>query len=491
MNTTFGKLVGPGAVALAVAAGAGDRSAAQWVEQEVVEILGVSGPQLNDLFGWLVAPLGDVNGDGVTDFTTCSPFFDAGQASSVGRVSVHSGTDGAQIWARTTALFSAILGFALEPLDDVNGDGVTDVIAGAPWNTGLPGGQAIVYSGTTGAILHIFPGTTEFDTMGHSIATGGDFDGDGTVDIAISAPNLGDGRGSGRVFIHSSGDFGLVCEVSTPGPDAGFQFGTGLAFLGDVDGDGRDDLAAGERLANDGPDGRLLVMSWDGSCAALVYAIEGVYLGASFDGDRIEGGRDYDGDGTPDIFIGNISGTIDAELRSGLDGSLIRPFDGGGEGGGFGAGSMIEDVTGDGRPDLAVGARLNDLGATNGGKVFVYDGWDGSVVRTMTHTVREGRFGAHVRDIPDHDGDGVRDFLVGASGPSIGGLPMGRVYIVAGLPAPCPADVDRTGAVDKADLAAIAAAWGPCPGCAEDIDGDGAVGIADLLRLLRAWGPCG
>jgi hypothetical protein len=464
---------------------------AQWVEPDCRAILEVQGPQNGDLFGWLVAATGDVDGDGVGDFVTCSPFYDTGQ-SSVGRVAVYSGAGGAQRWARTTSLFSAILGFSLEVAGDLDGDGIRDVVAGAPWNTGLPGGQAIVYSGATGATLHVFPGAAQFDAMGHSIAVNGDFDGDGTGDMVVSAPYVGGGGvGSGRVFVHSAADHALLCEIVPPALPEGYQFGTGLAFIGDVDGRPGAELVIGQRLTEGGSEGRLLVMACDGAGAGIVYVIEPVYLGGAFDGDRIEAGRDIDGDGTGDIFAGNISDAAPARVFSGDDGGELYALDGEGEGGGFGPGSFIDDVDGDGVADLIVCARLNDAGAVNGGKVFVYSGRDGSLIRTMTHTVADQRFGAHAAPIGDHDGDGIGDYLVGASGPSTGGLPRGRVFIMAGTAGPCPGDLDGSGAVGEADVAAIVQSWGECPGCPGDLDGDGRVGMADLLALLRAWGRCG
>lgn len=63
------------------------------------------------------------------------------------------------------------------------------------------------------------------------------------------------------------------------------------------------------------------------------------------------------------------------------------------------------------------------------------------------------------------------------------------------VPPPCPADIDRDGAVDVDDFLALLAAWGPCPApcppaCALDLDGDCAVGVDDFLALLASWGPC-
>jgi hypothetical protein len=55
--------------------------------------------------------------------------------------------------------------------------------------------------------------------------------------------------------------------------------------------------------------------------------------------------------------------------------------------------------------------------------------------------------------------------------------------------APCPADLDGSGAVDAADLVALLAAWGDKGGPA-DLDGSGTVDAADLVLLLAAWGAC-
>ena len=55
---------------------------------------------------------------------------------------------------------------------------------------------------------------------------------------------------------------------------------------------------------------------------------------------------------------------------------------------------------------------------------------------------------------------------------------------------PCPADLDGSGGVDRGDLFAILAAWGPCEDCPEDLDGSGVVDFGDVLIVLASWGPC-
>lgn len=63
---------------------------------------------------------------------------------------------------------------------------------------------------------------------------------------------------------------------------------------------------------------------------------------------------------------------------------------------------------------------------------------------------------------------------------------VARIFLGATIPA-CPADVNGSGAVDGADLAALLAGWGST---SPDIDGDGVVNASDLAALLAAWGSC-
>jgi choice-of-anchor B domain-containing protein len=60
----------------------------------------------------------------------------------------------------------------------------------------------------------------------------------------------------------------------------------------------------------------------------------------------------------------------------------------------------------------------------------------------------------------------------------------------SGCGTPCTGDIDGNDVVDTADLVALLAAWGPCPGCPADLDGNDVVDTADLVALLAAWGPC-
>lgn len=98
--------------------------------------------------------------------------------------------------------------------------------------------------------------------------------------------------------------------------------------------------------------------------------------------------------------------------------------------------------------------------------------------------------GGGVNDIAvaDFDGDGDADVVA-----PIVHFGSRRVAVLENLtdPVRCLGDVDGDRSVDFADLLAIVANWGACPGCPSDVDGNGAVDLDDLLIVLAAFGPCG
>src|SRR5262245_47714343 len=108
---------------------------AQFVEPNVTQLFAIPGRQIGDLFGWRIRGVGDANGDGRADFAIAAPFHNL----NVGRVSVHSGANGAQLWAADGGVTSSILGFDLAVTGDIDGDGVADVVASAPFGNGTNG----------------------------------------------------------------------------------------------------------------------------------------------------------------------------------------------------------------------------------------------------------------------------------------------------------------------------------------------------------------
>jgi hypothetical protein len=200
---------------------------------------------------------GDVNRDGFDDIIV-----GAEQASfafpQAGRVYVFSGKDGSIIWARDGNGPQHLLGQGVGRVGDINNDGVPDLVAGAPGAGSRAAGEAYVYSGVDGSVLHtlepvLHPQAQPSGTYGVFFASGaGDINRDGVPDIYIGDYNATvkkDRTGAGRVYIYS-GATGRVLRTYN-GEEAGDGFGPGRA-IGDIDGDGRADLIVAAYLSSAG-----------------------------------------------------------------------------------------------------------------------------------------------------------------------------------------------------------------------------------------------
>ncbi len=467
-----------------LAAGVSPPAAAQWVEKGCETLFTVESDIASDFFGWTTVSLGDVNDDGVIDIAVSAPF----TGNSSGTVYAYSGADGALIWSRSENLASAILGFAMQTAD-WNHDGIKDVIAGAPFANF---GTVWIYNGLDGSTLLELQSGVFQDGIGAAIAANGDFNGDGVNDLlagAFGADPTEDQIDYGRAYVYSGVDASLITTID--GPFTNASFGIGLAYIGDISDppDGRDDIVVGNRMGDEDPEffeGQARVYSYNGREAVLEYMIENVGMGYSLIGDRIDGGKDVNNDGVPDILVGDMFAEV-ISIFSGVDGTLIHalsdPFDGVTPE----IGALVDDLNGDGHADIVAGNWVDD------GRAFVLSGADGSVLQTMTPTIEGINVGIEMRDAGDFNNDGAIDFLLGATGGGFNGPPKGAVYIVSGtISAPnAPGDLNGDGIVGTTDLLLLLGAWGPCGDCgdcAADLDGDCNVGTGDLIILLGNWG---
>lgn len=158
------------------------------------------------LAAMFVSVPGDLDGDTVPD-VYLSDFSNSAKGPSTGRVYIHSGRDGRRLLTLTGETQGEAFGTSPSKAGDVNGDGRADLIVGA-WQysvTAISAGRAYLYSGRDGALLRTFTSRIPGDTLGFDAVTMGDVNGDGTVDLLITAAWSGiNGYRSGRVFIVSS-----------------------------------------------------------------------------------------------------------------------------------------------------------------------------------------------------------------------------------------------------------------------------------------------
>jgi hypothetical protein len=269
---------------------------------------------------YLAAP-GDLNGDGVPDLVVTAPGQDDGPMFGSGRAFAFSGKDGSLLYKlhNPNPEAGAAFGDGISVPGDLTGDGVHDLVIGAPGATGdgQPGeGRAYVFDGSTGALIRTLddpaaqaPGPFGGASFGSDLGSAGapgDINGDGVPDIYVAATgqNAGGLMGAGEGFIFSGSDGSLLRVVDGPAEQAGAGFGWALANAGDPDGDGGQDLLVGQFSSAD--PGGYSAGAWvlDGATGNVLTSFPGSPFGP---GDTLAAPGDVSGDGCPDYFLGGPS----------------------------------------------------------------------------------------------------------------------------------------------------------------------------------------
>ena len=351
-------------------------------------------------FATAVAGAGDVNGDAYADILVGEPGYDGG-ATNEGRAWMlygsSSGVTSVGSWSiHPTNAVNAYFGFAVAGVD-IDGDGFSDVFVSAYGAENGETEEGLVY-GYYGSATG--PSTTddwsaESDLadaqFGRALANGGDLDDDGYEDLVVGAPYLDVTTDEGLVYVY----FGSVSGPdSTPttltGAVAGEGFGAAVAGVGDVDGDGVDDLLVGAPNSDAGAlgGGRAALyvgVSGTGPVNVADWEIQGD-TASEERGSAVAGHGDFNDDGLFDVLIG-APGWTGSALGEGAvyayQGSTTTTLSttaawwsfGGQAGADLGRSVALPgDLDGDGFCEALVGVPLYDDGATDEGAVWVYPG---------------------------------------------------------------------------------------------------------------------
>src|SRR5438128_312472 len=370
------------------------------------------------LFGYSVAVVGDLDNDGVPDLAVGVPFQDGdfdgapgfGPPQNVGKVFLVSGKTLGVIRQLNDPEFQMVqdqkfggqFGFSVAAVEDINGDGVSDILVGVPHHIQNPktnqaeinAGRAFVFSGKDGTLLLTLddPTPQEGGRLGFAVAGLGDVNGDGVPDLLVGVPGkdtpgVADSQ-VGTAYIFSGKDGSLIRSLDFPSPgpaDAGANFGAAVANAGDINNDGMSDVLIGAPR-------RSRAFVFNGATGALIFTIPSPVVEKlpSF-GSAVAAGKDLNGDGTPDFAVGapllnNLHGAVfifngtDETLQRTLRSPDRQAF------AKFGASILLSaDVSGDGRPDILVGAPDQDVnGLLNAGKVFIFKGASGKLFKRVT-----------------------------------------------------------------------------------------------------------
>ena len=288
--------------------------------------------------------------------------------------------------------------------------------------------------------------------FGSAVVAAGDVNGDGFNDVLVGAPHEDAGQiDEGRVYLFYGTASGPSSSPAWIGESnqAGALYGSAVAGLGDIDGDGYDDIAIGAPLYENGQTDEGAVFVYLGSGAGLTatatFVREGGQAGALF-GAALGGPGDVDFDGYNDLLVGAPQYT-NGQIREGRamvyfgrDGNLdISPrwtAESNQAEAQFGRAVSFCDVDGDLESDVAVGAPYYSGTWPEEGRVAIYLGGPSGVANSPSWSALGGRrgvrFGTAVAGLEDINGDGYSDLGVGAPGFSVRARYEGALFVYLG-----------------------------------------------------------
>ncbi len=392
--------------------------------------LTANGPVLSngDNFGSSIANIGDLNGDGILDIAVGAFYDDAGGS---GRGAIHvmlmnsNGSVSSTIKINSNTANGPALndydnfGSSIANIGDLNGVGISDIAVGAIGDDAgdsNSGAIHVMFMNSNGTISNTIkinnntangPILNDHDSFGSSIANIGDLNNDGVLDIAVGANN-DDAGGSNSGAIHvmlmnSNGSVSHTIEINdltANGPvlNNNDNFGSSIANIGDLNGDGISDIAVGA--------------TGDGPVSLAIGAIHVMFMNSN----------------------GSVSSTIKINNNT-ANGPVLNDYDN------FGSSiTNIGDLNNDGISDIAVGAQYDDAGGSSRGAIHVMlMNRDGTVSNTIEindltangPALNDGDgFGSSIANIGDLNNDTTLDIAVGATGDDAGGDSRGAIHVL-------------------------------------------------------------
>jgi hypothetical protein len=392
--------------------------------------------------GYSVANAGDLNGDGFQDMAVGIYGYSNGQTSE-GAVFVYfgsaSGVDPTADAVLEVNQADARFGAAVAGAGDVNGDGFDDLIVGAPFfDVANPNdGRAFLFFGGPGAFdttadaaLGLSQGSAFF---GVSVSGAGDVNGDGYADVLVGSSGF-DGAatntGAALLYFGGAGAFNTTVDANLQSANGGVRFGSAVAGVGDVNGDGFADILIGSPFYANGQANEGAAFLYLGGSGAFNAATDAHYevnqADAEF-GTSVAAAGDLNGDGFSDVIIGALrydngqtdeggafvyygGSTVNSVLDATLEGNQASAAMGN-------AVTSLGDVNADGYGDVAVGAPLFDGSNADSGQIFVYLGAASGIVTSVYKQFDAGvaqpaRL-AYALAGGDFNGDGYTDLIAG------------------------------------------------------------------------------
>ncbi|GGH69742.1 hypothetical protein GCM10011318_11070 [Phaeocystidibacter marisrubri] len=361
---------------------------------------------------------------------------------------------------------SAFFGNSVSSAGDVNGDGYSDVIVGAYQYTNgqTDEGAAFVYLGSASGLSAVPSDTLElnleYSEFGFSVSSAGDVNGDGYSDVIVGAPypNSAAITNDGAFFVFLGSASGLSrtpanMKSSQLGSELGqsvasapmnmfvsfqplpnnFNIGYSVSSAGDVNGDGYSDVIVGAAYYSNGQTEEGAAYVYLGSSTGLsstpANILESNQANANF-GWSVSSAGDVNGDGYSDVIVGayrydngqSEEGAAYVYLGSatGLSSTPANIFESNQVSARFGSSvSSAGDINGDGYSDVIVGAYYYDNGQSDEGAAYVYLGSATGLSSTPANIFESNQtyanFGTSVSSAGDVNGDGYSDVIVGAN----------------------------------------------------------------------------